>query len=76
MKHIDPNLYTMFTIVGHGWRCNYFSFNAATQAWKRIEEDGCLFLAVREDGSQEEIDRKTSENEQKSPQNRREEKKR
>lgn len=67
MKNINPDNYSMFTIVGHGWRCNYFSFNAAKQAWKRIEEDGCLFLAVREDGKQEQIDCKTSENEQKRP---------
>ena len=67
MKHINPDNYSMFTIVGHGWRSNFFSFSSAKQAWKRIEEDGCLFLAVRGDGSQEEIDRKTLENAQKRP---------
>jgi len=62
MKHINPENYSMFTIVGHGWRVNFFSFKTATKAWKDIEEEGCLFLAVKSDGSQEEIDTKSAEN--------------
>ena len=67
MKHVNPDNYSLFTIAGHGWRANYSNFNNATRDWKKVEEEGCLFLGTRYDGEIEELDRKEAENAQKRP---------